>query len=60
MKVLLLGSGGSMGIPIIGCKCRVCLSSDPKDRRLRSCAVIELDGKLFLIDASPDIRQMVL
>jgi len=58
--ITFLGTGTSQGVPIIGCKCRVCTSSDPKDKRLRSSVLIEQDGKRILIDAGPDFRQQLL
>jgi phosphoribosyl 1,2-cyclic phosphate phosphodiesterase len=60
MKVLLLGTGTSQGIPIIGCNCETCLSENPKDKRLRvSCFIIVNDIKI-LIDTSIDFRQQLL
>ncbi len=58
--ITFLGTGTSQGVPIIGCKCRVCTSTDPKDKRLRSSVLIEQDGKRILIDAGPDFRQQLL
>ena len=66
MKVIVLGSGTSQGIPIIGCNCRVCQSKNPKDKRLRVSVYIETDylvnGRAYkiLIDTSPDFRQQML
>lgn len=59
-KLKFLGTGGSSGIPIIGCPCPVCNSPDPMNQRLRPSALINLDGKQFLIDAGPDFRQQAL
>ena len=56
----VLGSGTSQGVPVIGCDCPVCLSSDPKDQRLRSSFFVEKDGTRILIDAGPDLRQQLL
>ncbi|MBQ5403964.1 MAG: MBL fold metallo-hydrolase [Bacteroidales bacterium] len=56
MKITFLGTGTSMGVPIIGCKCRVCLSDNPKDKRFRSSVFIETDNKNFIIDTGPDFR----
>lgn len=66
MKVTILGSGTSQGVPIVGCKCPGCTSKDPKDKRLRVSVYIETDIKLndkplrILIDTSPDFRQQML
>jgi len=59
-KLLFLGSGGSMGIPVIGCSCDVCTSSDPKNRRLRPSVLLEVEGKRYLIDIGPDYRAQAL
>jgi phosphoribosyl 1,2-cyclic phosphate phosphodiesterase len=58
--ITFLGTGTSQGIPVIGCKCKVCLSKDNKDNRLRSSVVIEHNGSILLIDAGPDFRQQML
>lgn len=60
MEVQLLGTGGSFGIPGIGCHCSVCRSKNPKNQRLRSSCLVKCDGMLTLIDPSPDIRQVCL
>lgn len=60
MKVHILGTGTSQGVPVIGCKCLVCTSEDVKNNRLRSCVVIEQDGTYILIDTGPDMRQQML
>lgn len=61
MKLKFLGTGTSQGIPVIGSKHPVSLSSDPKDKRLRSSAIITTDnGKKILIDCGPDFRQQML
>lgn len=60
MKVTLLGTGTSTGIPVIGCSCRVCTSSDPRDKRLRCACYIEVNGVHILIDAGPDFRMQAL
>jgi len=59
-KLTFLGTGTSQGIPVIGCKCPVCTSSDTKDKRLRSSALIEHGGLKIVIDAGPDFRQQLL
>lgn len=60
MKVTLLGTGTSCGVPSIGCRCRVCSSNDPRDRRLRCVALVETRHTRLLIDCGPDIRQQLL
>lgn len=59
-KLTLLGTGGSVGVPIIGCDCGVCTSISRFNNRLRSSALLEIDHKQFLIDAGPDFRQQAL
>lgn len=60
-KITILGSGTSTGVPILGCKCKVCQSNDPRNKRLRTSALIELSThKKILIDASPDLRAQLL
>ena len=61
MKITILGTGTSQGIPVVGCACAICQSSNPKDKRLRVSVHIETDlGTKLLIDASPDLRQQLL
>ncbi|MDE6512210.1 MAG: UDP-N-acetylmuramate dehydrogenase [Muribaculaceae bacterium] len=60
IKVTVLGSGTSKGVPEIGCTCRTCTSSDPRDKRLRASVLVETHGLRILIDASPDLRQQAL
>lgn len=60
IKVTILGSGTSKGIPEVGCYCPVCRSTDPKDKRLRCSALVETKGVKLLIDVSPDFRQQAL
>ncbi|WP_312075658.1 MBL fold metallo-hydrolase [Chryseobacterium sp.] len=61
MKLKFLGTGTSQGVPVIGCNCEVCTSSDPKDTRFRSSVMITSDeGKKILIDCGPDFRQQML
>ena len=59
-KLTFLGTGTSQGVPIIGCGCDVCCSPDPKDKRLRSAALVEYGGLRILIDAGPDFRTQML
>ena len=60
MKVTFLGTGTSGGVPIIGCGCEVCRSTDRRDKRLRTSAMVEIDGKTLVIDAGPDFRYQML
>lgn len=60
MKVTVLGSGTSQGIPVIACECHVCTSNDPKDDRLRCSILLEFENENFVIDAGPDFRQQML
>ena len=57
MKISVLGSGTSHGVPVVGCLCAVCTSSDPRDKRMRSSLYIEgAGGETVLIDAGPEFR----
>ncbi len=60
MKVTFLGTGTSQGIPVIGSNHPVCLSSDPKDKRLRVSALVEWNDYTYVIDCGPDFRQQML
>ncbi|HLW54613.1 MAG TPA: MBL fold metallo-hydrolase [Candidatus Angelobacter sp.] len=62
MKATLtvLGSGTSMGVPTIGCTCRVCHSPDPRDRRTRPSVMLNYDGHCVLIDTTPDFREQAI
>lgn len=59
-KLIFLGTGGSVGVPMIGCSCDVCRSSDPLNHRLRPSALLRIQNKQFLIDAGPDFRLQAL
>ena len=48
MKVTILGSGTSQGVPVIACNCDVCLSKDPKDKRLRTSIMVEVDNNIIV------------
>ncbi len=72
IQVTFLGTGTSSGVPMIGCQCRVCQSSDPKDKRLRASVLVDIQpdpvssditpplSQVILIDAGPDFRQQML
>ncbi len=60
MKITFLGTGTSQGVPVIGCDCTTCQSTNPKDKRLRSSIMIEDNGRNLIIDAGPDFRQQLL
>src|ERR1700740_1496696 len=60
IKVTILGSGTSMGVPSLGCHCRVCTSSDPHDNRLRPSVLISRGEQNVVIDTTPDFRQQAL
>ncbi len=60
ITLTLLGTGTSQGVPLIGCDCRVYRSHDPRDQRLRTAAMVEVEGCRFVIDAGPDFRQQML
>ncbi len=56
MRLVFLGTGTSYGVPQIGCDCRTCTSRDPRDRRTRTAALIEVGGRRLLIDTPPELR----
>jgi len=60
VKITLLGTGTSQGVPMIGCNCNVCLSNDKRDRRLRSSVLIEHLNTTIVIDTGPDFRYQML
>jgi phosphoribosyl 1,2-cyclic phosphate phosphodiesterase len=60
MKITFLGTGTSQGVPVIACRCNVCISENTKDKRLRSSILIETDGNTIVIDTGPDFRQQML
>lgn len=60
LRLTFLGTGTSMGVPTLGCQCRVCLSSDARDRRTRPSLLVEYDARAVVIDTSPDLRQQLL
>jgi phosphoribosyl 1,2-cyclic phosphate phosphodiesterase len=60
VKLTFLGTGTSQGVPLVACKCSVCRSPDPKDKRLRSSVLIGHEGSTFVIDTGPDFRYQML
>ncbi|MEE8533971.1 MAG: MBL fold metallo-hydrolase [Alphaproteobacteria bacterium] len=60
MRVTILGCGPSTGVPLLGCDCAVCRSTDPRNRRRRSSIVVEEGATRILVDASPDLREQLL
>lgn len=60
MKVTVLGSGTSLGVPVIGCDCEVCRSDDPRNKRLRSSILVESAETRLLVDVTPDFRTQAL
>ena len=60
MRLTFLGTGTSCGVPVIGCQCKVCQSTDPHDKRTRCSALVETETTRLLIDCGPDFRQQIL
>lgn len=60
MRLTFLGTGTSCGVPVIGCQCEVCKSTDPHDRRLRCSVLLESNTTRLLIDCGPDFREQIL
>jgi phosphoribosyl 1,2-cyclic phosphate phosphodiesterase len=60
VSVTLLGTGTSTGVPVIGCTCAVCTSSDPHNKRLRAACWIQTNGISLLVDTGPDLRRQAL
>src|SRR5512144_570623 len=60
MRLTFLGTGTSFGVPQIGCDCAVCRSTDPRDKRSRSGALVEADGSTILIDTPPELRLQLI
>lgn len=60
LDIVILGSGTSTGIPVVGCRCAVCRSQDPRNQRTRCSALLHCGGRNLLIDTSTDLRQQAL
>ncbi len=60
MRITFLGTGTSGGVPMINCNCAVCTSDNPKNKRLRSSVMVEVNDTILLIDTSTDLRQQLL
>ncbi len=60
MEVTFLGTGTSGGVPLIGCSCEVCNSTDPRDKRLRTSILIKHNSHHLVVDCGPDFRQQML
>ena len=60
MKITLLGTGTSLGVPVIACDCTVCQSTDERDQRMRTSSLLETNGQVWAIDAGPDFRMQML
>ena len=60
IKIQLLGTGTSTGIPMIGCQCQVCKSLNPKDNRLRSSILVQSATTTLVVDTTPDFRYQML
>lgn len=58
--LIFLGTGGSLGVPVIGCSCPVCMDTHPHNKRLRTSALLRIEDKQILIDCSPDFREQAL
>ena len=59
-EITFLGTGTSIGVPVIGCDCKVCNSDDPKNQRLRSSILLRTHEVTLVVDTGPDFRQQCL
>ncbi len=59
-RFLFLGTGASAGVPVVACSCPVCLSTNPKNKRMRPSALLSIDEKKILIDVGPDFRMQAI
>lgn len=60
MKITILGSGTSTGVPMVGCRCPVCSSQEPRDKRTRASIIVETSGRYMLVDTSTDLRKQAI
>jgi len=60
IKVTFLGTGTSIGVPVITCDCPVCVSTDLRDKRMRTSVMLDINGHTFVIDCGPDFRHQML
>lgn len=60
LEIEFLGTGTSTGVPALRCRCPVCMSADPRDKRLRTSAIVRYQGARLLIDCGPDFRTQML
>ena len=60
VELTFLGTGTSQGVPVLNCRCAVCTSADSRNRRLRTAALLAVEGKYLAIDIGPDFRQQML
>ena len=60
LQGIVLGCGTSIGVPMIGCRCQVCTSEEPKNRRMRPSLCLRFDDRTILVDTSPDLREQCL
>jgi phosphoribosyl 1,2-cyclic phosphate phosphodiesterase len=59
-QMIFLGTGTSVGVPVVGCGCGVCTSDDPRDQRTRTSVLLGLPGGTLLVDTTPDLRAQLL
>ena len=60
MKIIFLGTGTSHGVPVVGCACPVCKSSNPKNQRTRSSILVQYNGANILVDTATELRLQVV
>jgi phosphoribosyl 1,2-cyclic phosphate phosphodiesterase len=60
MRLTFLGTGTSIGVPVITCDCKVCTSEDKRDKRYRTSAMLEVGDEVFVFDSGPDFRVQML